>query len=370
MDRLPSLSISIPPISHLPPLSAHEVSAILSSYQSLPPQLPIQRQPHTHLSLTQHDNDDDDGRRLPAPSTPPAPSHTPHNSPLLNLAHQLTAQPAANYGADVPLQPSRRPKWALLELERIAKRADMEVFSESDLPTSPAAEDGPDFPDPATPRTPYAHAGGVQAHAQAPAQPAHLHNLLLGAGDFLIDINVAFSSASPSPTLVALLTSHPANAALDRLLARHLAEFFRMLRPGGESADDADRDVDVDVDVVRVQRHLQVLETWLGELKGLQALVKAGEDAGEAEAERARWWTVVGDVASEWDARLQAVCGDGDGDGAAEDRQPEPASVPLDILATLLPVPLPYLRSPSLTFLLYLAPEAYLTLLRATAPAP
>ncbi|KZO92583.1 hypothetical protein CALVIDRAFT_303311 [Calocera viscosa TUFC12733] len=384
MESLPSLSISIPSsLSHLPPLSAHEVSAILSSYQTLPPPLPLPlplQHPLQQLPLL--------------PSPPPPAQLEPPPTALQQLSRSLKSG-GAEYGSDVPLSPSRRSKWALLELERIARRAEMEVFSESELPTSPVYDSQSASPfDPATPHPSSQHPSGP-AHM-------HMHNLLLGAGDFLIDINVSFSPASPSPTLVALLTSHPANPALDRLLARHLSQFFAMLRPSapaaaasaGASASTSasalagkEESEAEDVNTVLIQRHLSVLENWLRELRAVQALVKSAEERGESEAEAGRWWGVVGLVAGEWEGRVREACGSGAGEGEGEhsgagegegevdgDEEADDAAggdtepTPLDVLCTALPLPLPYLTSPSLTFLLHLAPEAYLTLLRLPSP--
>ncbi|KAI0806901.1 hypothetical protein C8Q74DRAFT_1312897 [Fomes fomentarius] len=240
-----------------------------------------------------------------------------------HVIHSLRKRIGITFGEDIPLEKPRIAEWFLQRLLFWGKSAGMEVFNEPE-------RDG---------RT----------------------TVVLGGKVLVIDIDFAVDHTDPENPIIDVATLKTAYAipnstadsssgnsiSMDAFLACAIRAFLKEVQK-----DDAQRDS------VEAARLGSLLSDYFSYLMKLDHLALSEGDGG------LRWFTVIDRMALEIEAlaskEAKAVL-------QFERGTPTP---PLDVfLLRAHALPLPYLTTPSISFLTYLSPLAYLKLLRTSAHA-
>lgn len=252
-------------------------------------------------------------------------AHTVHNAEqtIRKSTDILRKRLGILYGEDIPLDRGALAEWCISRFEAWGTSAGMEAFREEE-------KDG------------------------------HI-TLILGGKVIVIDMNLAVNradAAAPRLSVTGVKTSYavPNGAAgattagstsLDGFLADTLGAFLAEVQKDDEAQD---------------PEEAHRIGTRIADaLKYLMVLDKLAEDEGDAGL---RWFNNVDTLASDLErfASEEAAA-------IAKELSSEPC--PLDIFLTRAHgLPLPYLSVPSLSFLIYVSPRAYLTMLRSSASLP
>ncbi|KAH9890615.1 hypothetical protein C8Q73DRAFT_704992 [Cubamyces lactineus] len=238
-----------------------------------------------------------------------------------HVVQSLRKRVGITFGEDIPLDRTQLPEWFMKRLLDWGTSAGMEAFND-------------------------------------PERDGH-STVVLGGKVLVVDIDFSINRAHPERPVIDVATCKTAYAipnstatsstgnsiSLDGFLADAIRAFLNEVQK-----DDAERDT---VEAARLGRSLS---DHFAYLMKLDHLALSEGDGG------LRWFNFIDRMSLEVE---KLACSEADAIG----RQEYGSAVPLDIfLMRSHALPLPYLTTPSISFLTYLSPLAYLTLLRTGSP--
>lgn len=246
-------------------------------------------------------------------------AHTLHTSDqnIRHLTHSLKTQAGKDYGESIPLDPGMLADWCISRIAACGSSAGMETFRDE----------------------------GKEGTV----------TVLLGGKVLVIDVDFAIDRSDPQKARIKSVnvktsyaatndsSSNTANANrspfLDKFLSNSIQAFCNQLQDG-------------DRDNVQAAVRVKLISEQLQYLVLLDGLASRKDSAG------VKWFT---DLDEQW-PMLEGLTRQ---EGAVIASSLSGSHAPLDIfLQRAHALPLPYLNCPSLSFLVYLSPAAYLSLIR------